>query len=205
MRGQWIENYWEETVRVGRFLLNLLNRILAEGSQGFTHQKWRMRGLDQIIFGDQIIKVRGLFTNRLSRILAETGLGRPKTGQGPRSRTRQKKGLTGVWLRRVFVGHVNSTLQIEMLMSRGLQGHRASVSRCQEQIPDLPDPSSWRQFHAQPHNSLHSRTLFNFSIASPRNFSVCKIQKCAFLIYQAIKRKPPLNTMPREWFIYNPL
>ena len=35
-----------------------------------------MRGLDQIIFGDQIIKVRGLFTNPLSRILAETGLSR---------------------------------------------------------------------------------------------------------------------------------
>lgn len=32
--GQWVEDYQEEVLRVGRFLLNQLNRIVAEGRPG---------------------------------------------------------------------------------------------------------------------------------------------------------------------------
>ena len=43
--GSAMENCQEETLRGGRFLLNWLNRILAEGRRGFTHQRWGMMNL----------------------------------------------------------------------------------------------------------------------------------------------------------------
>lgn len=37
--GQWVEDYQEEVLRVGRFLLNQLNRIVAEGRPGWADSK----------------------------------------------------------------------------------------------------------------------------------------------------------------------
>lgn len=57
-----MKNYKEETSKLGEFLLNPLNRILAAGRLGYSN-----------------IKNRGFSINWLRRILATTGLGRLKT------------------------------------------------------------------------------------------------------------------------------
>ena len=66
-RGRWMENYKEKTSKVGRVLLNLLNRILAESRLAWPDIK-----------GDQKARV-GIFSpNWLGRVPAKTGLGKDK-------------------------------------------------------------------------------------------------------------------------------
>ena len=66
-RGRWMENYKEKTSKVGRVLLNLLNRILAESRPVWPDIK-----------GDQKARVGVFSPNWLCRVPAKTGLGKDK-------------------------------------------------------------------------------------------------------------------------------
>ena len=102
-RGQWMNNYQEETSGLGGFWLNGPNRILAEGGPGWSDVSWGLGGgwgTSSDMEGDQILRMgdQGLGEKRVQRRLSRTWSKRESLSvDGVRTKP-ETRWLAGLWL-----------------------------------------------------------------------------------------------------------